>query len=207
MTIKLRLTTILALSLAVFPIAGHSQDSTGTDTQAPDPASTLTLGEEIVDGLAVGTTYTRENHGDWEMRCVRTPDLKDPCQLYQLMQNSEGVSVAEISLFQLPVGQAAVAGATIAVPLGTLLTEQLTLSIDGGGSKRYPFSWCTVQGCYARIGLTSDDIIGFRLGSSASVSIVPVAAANQFVTLTLSLSGFTNGFAAVQASNAALSGE
>ncbi len=196
MTYNLKPAAVFAISLFAFPALAISQDTT-------ESTNDLALGELLIDGLTVGSTYTRETHGDWKIRCVRTENLKDPCQLYQLMKDQDDNSVAEISLFQLPPGQTAVAGATVAVPLETLLTEQLTLSVDGGNSKRYPFSWCTSLGCFARIGLTADDIAGFQRGASASLSIVPLAASDQTVSLNLSLSGFTAGFEAVRASNAA----
>jgi len=184
-----------------------SFSATAQDVAAPSqiqaPPSDLALGEEVVGAVAVGSTYTRHEYGNWEMRCVVDAQGKDPCQLYQLMKNSDGNPVAEISLFELPPDQPAVAGATIATPLETLLTQQLTVSVDGRNGKRYPFSYCSLNGCYARIGLTSDDIADFKRGVNATVSIVPVTAPQQPVQLTLSLTGFTSGYAAVIASNAA----
>ena len=41
----------------------------------------------------------------WEQRCVRTEDGADPCQLYQLLKDADGNSVAEISMFSLPEGR------------------------------------------------------------------------------------------------------
>lgn len=187
---------VLAISMSV-ALPANAQDTT-TD---------LALGQDVVDGGVVGEIYTREEFGDWDMRCVRKKDGKDPCQLYQLLLDGDGNSVAEISLFQLLGGGAAVAGATIIAPLETLLTEQLTISVDGGTTKRYPFSWCTSQGCFARVGLTQESMDGFRNGAAASVSIVPVAAPDKQVNLTMSLSGFTAGYAAVVAANDANAAE
>ncbi len=208
------MTNILKIAMAMvltLPIVAYAQDTTTetpepapADVEAPSSETNLSLGQELVDGEIVGTTYVRETYGDWTLRCIRTADGKDPCQLYQLMKDGDGNSVAEISLFELPAGQEAVAGATIAAPLETLLTEQLTLQIDGGSSKRYPFSYCATQGCYARIGLTAQDLAGFKGGASATVIIVPVAAPDKRLGLNLSLSGFTNGFKEMQASNLAI---
>lgn len=197
MTFK-KFAAALALASALFsPIGAGAQD-----TAATGQSTDLALGEEVIDGLVVGSIYTKEEFGDWQMRCVRAADGRDPCQLYQLMQDENGNSVAEISLFQLNSGGAAVAGATVITPLDTLLTEQLTLTIDGGSTKRYPFRWCSTQGCFSRIGLTAEGINGFKRGSSAQLSIVPVAAPDKRVTLNLSLSGFTAGYDAVIAANA-----
>lgn len=174
----------------------------GTATEAPsNPAIDLSLGtvEGAPDG--VGTTYTQATFDAWEQRCLRTEDGSDPCQLYQLLKDAAGNSVAEISIFGLPAGQAAVAGATIVVPLETLLTEQLMLAVDAAPAKRYPFSWCASVGCFARIGLTAEEVASFKRGAKAMLTIVPVAAPDQKVTLDVSLKGFTAGFDAVNAAN------
>jgi invasion protein IalB len=128
---------------------------------------------------------------------MRTADGSDPCQLYQLLKDAQGTSVAEISLFPLPPGQQAIAGATIVAPLETLLTEQLTLAVDGATPKRYPFTWCAPLGCIARVGFTQAEIDGFKKGAKATMTIVPVAAPDQKVVLDISLKGFTAGFDAV----------
>ncbi len=192
-----KLAGALALSLLLIPSATVAQDSN---------ASGLDLGQQIVDGVAVGAIYERDTHGDWITRCVRTADLKDPCRIYQLMKDDQGNSVAEINIFLLTGSEPAVAGATVATPLETLLTEQLTLSVDGGTTKRYPFSYCTIKGCYARIGLTADDIAGFERGAKGVLSIVPVAAKDRRVNLTMSLKGFTKAYEALKASDKANSG-
>jgi invasion protein IalB len=136
-----------------------------------------------------------------------TPDGRGQISILaadQLMKDDKGNSVAEISLFELPAGGPAEAGATVATPLETLLTEQLTLSVDGGTAKRYPFSYCSTKGCFARIGLTSEDVALLKRGKTASLTIVPVAAPNKKVALTMSLKGFTKGYEAVRANNEAI---
>ncbi len=187
--------------IVALPLSVYSQDA---PAQSPGD---LQLGEELVDGVPVGTTYTKEEYGDWDMRCILTADGNDPCQLYQLMQDENGNSVAEISLFELENSGQAIAGATLAAPLETLLTEQMTLTVDGETAKRYPFSYCSVQGCYVRIGLTEEDIATFKHGTSATVIIVPVAAPDRRLGLKLSLIGFTKGFEALQLANKALISE
>jgi len=80
------------------------------------------------------------------------------------------------------------------VPLETALQNQLTVSIDGAAGKRYPFAFCNAVGCYARIGLTADDVAGFKRGNLAKLTIVPALAPDQKVVLDLSLEGFTASF-------------
>jgi invasion protein IalB len=59
-------------------------------------------------------------------------------------------------------------------------------------------------GCYSRVGFTAADVESFRRGQQAQIAIVPLVAPDQPVTVTLSLIGFSAGYDAVNASNAAL---
>lgn len=194
--------------LETAPESGEDAAPSEADTPVEGQAPGLSMGEDVeaapADGGAegVGTTYTEETFGDWQQRCVRTEDGNDPCQLYQLLRDEQGNAVAELSLFALPQGQEAAAGATIITPLETLLTRQITLAVDSGAAKRYPFDFCAQQGCFARIGLTDEDVQSFKRGAVATVTIVPAAAPDQEIALDISLSGFTAGYDAVEAANA-----
>ncbi len=177
----------------------------GAET-APSGEDALSLGEPVAEAedreAGIGETYVREEFTDWQMRCVRAAEGEaEPCQLYQLLRDGTDNPVAEISMFGLPDGGQAAAGATVITPLETLLTEQLTFAVDSGQAKRYPFTWCSAIGCFARIGFTDAEVAAFRRGSVANISIVPVAAPDQRVSLTMSLAGFTAGLEAVNASN------
>lgn len=158
------------------------------------PADDLNLGEPVAEEPQVGQPYERAAFGDWALRCIQAEEGPDPCQLYQLLLDAEGNAVAEISMFPLPEGQEAAAGATIVAPLETLLTEELTLSVDGTAARRYPFTFCNSAGCIARVGFTAEEIAQFKAGNAAQLSIVPAAAPDQRVELTISLSGFTEGY-------------
>lgn len=194
-----RLASSLAF-VAALALAGTAAAQDAEEAPPAPPLDALSLGEDVMDD-GEGEAYLAETFGDWELRCIRVPDGSDPCQLYQLLQDEEGNSVAEISMFGLPAGGEAAAGATIITPLETLLTQQITLRVDGGQAKRYPFTWCSVIGCIARIGFTAAEVEAFRRGNVARLSIVPVAAPDQTVTLDISLIGFTAGFAAVNEAN------
>lgn len=200
------LAVILGLALATGALAQteggdtapHAPPATTPAPAAEEPAPNpdeLSLGAPADDGI--GSTYVVAKHGDWEQRCIRTEDGSDPCQLYQLLSDAQGNPVVEISIFGLPEGGPAVAGATVIVPLETLLTANLTLQIDGGAAKRYPFTWCAPVGCISRIGFTAEELTGLKKGAKAVMTIVPVLAPDQKVTVTASLKGFTAGYAAV----------
>ncbi|MFN3822787.1 MAG: invasion associated locus B family protein [Pseudorhodobacter sp.] len=204
----------LLSSLFAFALAGSvaAQDATAPATEGATPG-TMSAAPQVPDGLSmgrdpdevpadgIGVTYTASEHGDWENRCVRTEDGADPCQLYQLLLDSDGNPVAEISIFGLPPGQQAAAGATVIVPLETLLTEELTLQVDGGRARKYPFSWCSQIGCIARIGFAPAEVDAFKKGNRANLTIVPVVAPDQKVTVSASLVGFTAGYDAVNKAN------
>ncbi|MEL7131738.1 MAG: invasion associated locus B family protein [Pseudomonadota bacterium] len=177
----------------------QSTDTTTEDTtEAPDTGSAieeqLSLGEDA-SAPKVGETYTAETIGDWQLRCIKTEDGEnEPCQMYQLMSDESGTPVAEISIFRLPEGGRALAGATIIVPLETSLPQQLTLEVDGNQARRYPFAFCNQIGCYSRVGLVADEVAQFRRGANATLTIVPALAPDKKVELNMSLSGFTASF-------------
>lgn len=193
--------TSLALAAVVgaWPAGFALAQEDAADGPTPD-ASGLSMGEtDIATGEPqVGDTYIREEHGDWEIRCVRTEQETDPCQMYQLLSDQSGNSVAEISLFPLPAGQQAAAGATIITPLETLLTEQLRLSVDGGQAKRYPYTFCSAVGCFSRVGFTAEEVNQFKRGANAILRVVPAAAPDQLVELTISLIGFTAAYDSIE---------
>lgn len=164
------------------------------NAEAAEVPGGLSLGE--VDAVPqVGQTYVRNLEGDWEVQCIKSEDGEnEPCQIYQLLFDEAGNPVAELSLFRLPEGGQAVAGATVAVPLETALQAQLRIAVDNGKAKRYPYSHCDSAGCYARIGLTNEDVTAFKRGAKASMVIVPVLAPDQEVALTMSLTGFTASY-------------
>ena len=192
----------LAATLAALALAGpaaaqtteQGNDATGGIAGEAGEAPGLSMGAEE---SAPGQPYVRDTYGDWQLRCVRDQSEAEVCQLYQLMRDGEGNSVAEFNIFPLPEGGQAVAGANIVTPLETLLTANLRMAVDGGQAKRYPYSFCSQIGCFSRIGLTAEEVAAFRQGSAAAITIVPAAAPNETVELTLSLSGFTAGFNAL----------
>ncbi|MEM7470163.1 MAG: invasion associated locus B family protein [Pseudomonadota bacterium] len=188
----------IALLLAFATQAQSQSTEAPAETEEPAPrADGLSTGQEE---SPVGETYVKSEHGDWDLRCIRAPEgQKEPCQLYQLLEDQNGQSVAEINLFPLPPEDQLEAGATIVTPLETLLTQQLRLSVDTGKAKVYPFTFCTQIGCFSRIGLTADDIASFKRGNEGKIVVVPMRAPDQQVQLSISLTGFTAAFDAAVA--------
>ncbi|WP_299934183.1 invasion associated locus B family protein [uncultured Pelagimonas sp.] len=142
------------------------------------------------------TTYTQDGFGDWQLQCLEVTDGDDVCQMYQLLKDSAGNSVAEVNIFKIKDGGQAVAGGTFIVPLETLLPQKLTITVDGGSARRYDYSFCSQIGCYARVGLTAEDIQRYKAGAKAEILIVPAVAANKKVVVEMSLKGFTAAYKA-----------
>jgi invasion protein IalB len=222
-----RQTTALALALCLGMMSATTtlaQDSTAPAPAAPEAApatpgaapaaeapavsttTDLSLGAPAAPAAPApdgpGTTYVPATFEAWEQRCIRTEDGSDPCQLYQLLKDATGRPLAEVSMVGMPAGQAAAVGATIVVPLGTLLTEALSIGIDAAPAKRYPFTVCGSIGCVARVGFTAEELAALKAGAKATLTIVPFESPDQKVVLDMSLKGFTAGFTAVNEANA-----
>ena len=71
--------------------AGTAQPAVPAQSAGTAPAQTPAQDQ-------VGSYYTKSTHGDWQLRCLRTQDGKDPCELYQLLRDDQQTPVAEISV-------------------------------------------------------------------------------------------------------------
>lgn len=176
---------IAALALTTLPMQAALAQDTTTDQEFP-------VGETVEP--QVGQPYVTQTIDDWSIRCVKSEGAEDPCHLYQLVKDDQGFPVSEVAIFKLPDGGQAVAGATIITPLGTLLTQMLVLSVDGGAPKRYPFQWCTEVGCFARLGFTADELASLKSGTRVAVTINSIQVPGQPITVMMSLNGFTSAY-------------
>ncbi len=162
-------------------------------TQHP-PAAPLT--QETAE---VGQIYQLATFDAWAQRCTKMKDGSDPCELYQLLKDKDGTNVAEISMFALPAGGKAAAGATIIAPLETLLTANLVLAVDGSKAEDLSVHLLRPSGLRARVGFTAEEVAQFKKGAKATITIVPAADPTQKVVLDVSLKGFTAAMDAVAA--------
>lgn len=196
---------IVAMAAQVLPASAQTATTPAPASEAPAaaaptetpaeviPPQPLELGTPAEDGP--GTPYIREVSGDWQLECIRVPEgQEEPCQMFQPLLDPDGNQVANIRIFRLPAGGEAVAGALIAVPLETLLTAQLTITVDAARPQRYQFSVCDRLGCYARIGFRQAEIDAYKRGAKATLTLVPFVAPDQKVDLPMSLIGFTAAF-------------
>ncbi len=194
--------SLLAALVLSAPIAGAQ------DTSAPAADPTLSMGTTAAAAAlkteaeaVVGDLYLADTFDEWELRCVKAADGSDPCRLYQLLKTADGNPTAEMSIFNLPPGGQAAAGAAILVPLDTLLSANLAVGVDANKPMIYPYTVCGTDGCIARIGFSGDQIAQMKNGAEATITLVPAGAPDQKVSVKVSLKGFTAGFDAVTAAN------
>ena len=115
---------------ATVDTAAPAADDLNMGTESNTPPAPLTQ-----EAAAEGQIYQLATFEAWSQRCTKMKDGSDPCELYQLLKDKDGTNVAEISMFALPAGGKAAAGATIIAPLETLLTANLSVSVDGSKAK------------------------------------------------------------------------
>lgn len=189
------LTKLFALTL-VLASPALAEDAKPAETPAAPAAEA-----PAADANAIGASYTASTHDDWTVKCIRTAEGKDPCEIYQVLKTAEGNPLADISITSLPAGQEGAAGITVMTPLETLLTAGVAIQIDDKKPVIYPFTFCAQPGCFARIGITQAELDGFSKGNAGKISVVPVAKPDARVEASLSLKGFTAAFDAAKAAN------
>jgi len=119
----------------------------------------------------------------------------------QIGKDDAGNPVLEMVIRKLPEpleagDEIAVAVLDVITPLGVVLTEGLALKIDNGEEAVAPFQVCTEQGCLVREPIAEELIARLKKGNGATVTVV---AANQGVVgSSISLSGFTAAYNALQ---------
>lgn len=183
--LRTALPAFLILALAA-PVAAQDAETPKTD---------LPMGEEVKEVKP----YFREESGDWKLECLSTGEAEEPCQLFQGAFDADGNQLSNMRLFKLPEGGPAVAGSVIAFPLEILLTAQMTMTVDDGITKRYPFSVCDPLGCYARVGFAQEDIDAFKRGSNVVFEVAPFVAPKERMIVKMSLKGFTAGYDKIKA--------
>ncbi|MEH6360748.1 MAG: invasion associated locus B family protein [Amylibacter sp.] len=212
---KIFLNTLIALSLSI-STASYSQTTTTTETTeqttteteaaTEDTAAETSTSEDQTFPVAqdpdskIGTDIIKEENGDWKIVCTLIAEGKHSnCRMFQILKDETGGAVAELSILALSEAAQAVAGVNFVTPLGTLLTAQVSMRVDAGQAKRYPFSWCTTAGCITRFGLTDAELSNLKKGSKAVMTITAAAAPEKPLALNVSLTGFTATWTALAA--------
>ncbi|RYH12063.1 invasion associated locus B family protein [Tropicimonas sp. IMCC6043] len=189
------LAALPALAQEAAPEAPAEDAAQPAEAAAPaEAAEAPAAGDATTEaGEALGQPYVAEVTGDWQIECIRTTLEADPCRMVQMLLD-QGNPAVRTELVALPEGGPAPAVATFYTPLETLLSEQLTLSVDGGRKSKHMFNYCTPQFCVAQVPFAPDAVEAFKRGNKAEAIIVPLRAPGQQVQLSMSLAGFTAGY-------------
>lgn len=180
------------------PAAPASESKLDLGAPAPADRTSQTAAPAIQQGGSDLVKVTRTTVGAWEVACP--PEGKN-CAMAQVGNDASGTPVLEMVVRKLDepleVGErTAIAVLDVITPLGVVLTEGLSVQIDGGAQESAPFQICTEQGCLVREPIDDGLVARFKRGNSAVISVI---AANQGeVKATLSLSGFTKAYAGLQ---------
>lgn len=171
--------------------------ATGANAQtAKKPAAgAFPVGKTPV--IQVGQTYTAKTYGNWDLMCVKVAKGPEPCEIGQLVVDGKSNPIADIRIFPLPPGRAAIAGATIVTPLGVLLKDGMVITIDKNAPKQYPFTFCTKIGCIARVGLTGLELQSLRTGKTGKITVVLASNPQNPLTIPMSLKDFATAYAAL----------
>jgi len=188
-------TLLIAGFFSASALATAQTTAQQTEDSGTAPAVTAPVQENYPTAPApeqAPTDVVYEVHGDWQVRCA-ADDPKN-CFLYQLGKDGSGNPIAEFNLVQLQNEGQAVAGITIVTPLGTNLGRGLKWQIDSGKSRTYPYSWCAQVGCFARFGMTDEQISGMKRGAKGFLSLSAIQNPDAEISLSISLTGFTAAY-------------
>ena len=174
--------------------------ATRSDAQTAAPASSSS--SSVLEGGSEtlgsgGADLQRTTHGDWGVACADNGQ----CAMAQVGEDGSGVPVLEMVIRKLPdpieVGdRTATAVLDVVTPLGVVLPEGLSMTIDSGNTETAAFQICTEQGCLVREPIDDGLIARLKRGSVATIAVV---AANQGpVEAELSLRGFTSAFDSIE---------
>lgn len=201
-------TLALALALGLTAPLAFAQDAPAPAApeapaaEAPAATAPATEAPAATSAEGPGTIYTAKTSGDWEVHCLRTEDGKDPCEMFQLLKDSDGNKVASISVMMITGEDGTVAGATIATPLDTLLAPGLRLQIDASEPVGMPFNHCDngngngngTGNCYVNFAISTAELDRLKKGNAIKMAVVPLFAPEKPVELTISLKGFTAAY-------------
>ena len=142
-----------------------------------------------------GDLYSKSVHGRWTVNCVHWSTRPSECHTSQVVTDTQGNRIARVIVFPVFDVSYIAAGATITLPLGTLLEFDFVLTIDGLAPKVYPIRYCVETGCIVRAGFTPEDLDQLRAGNQAVFTLYSVANPDEPVAGNVALEGFTDAFA------------
>ncbi len=152
-----------------------------------------------------------EKFKDWTLGCIKNESGKMPCVLAQSVLDPKEKKIPllkfTIGMFAPPDGSPA---AIIAAPLGVALVAGIDINIDGKrfkieGKELYGVNYerCHQNGCLAGFPMTDEIVTLLKAGKKINATIYwsPDKKSDKKAELPISLSGFTEAYAAFLKAN------
>ncbi|MDH3317157.1 MAG: invasion associated locus B family protein [Gammaproteobacteria bacterium] len=135
---------------------------------------------------------------DWSARC-ETPKgaEQQSCYIFQrLVTRKDDTYLPVLHVLVGYITADGKPGLFATVPLGVSLRQGLKLSVDSAEPVSFGYSHCNNQGCLGALALSDELIARMRAGKQALITFH--SGAQQPVTISVSLQGFTAGFNALR---------
>lgn len=139
----------------------------------------------------------RRDIGAWSVICAVSGS---PCAMEQIGKTAAGEDAILMQVEKLPEpttaeGRRIVAVANILTPRNAFLQPGVTLRVDGGQARTYPYFACQNNGCLVQIAMDEPMVAQMRRGARLAVTLAVFqpkgpASGDAFI----SLSGFTRAF-------------
>jgi invasion protein IalB len=146
-------------------------------------------------GATEGGTV-RGQHGDWQIVCNDpAPGAKgETCALVQSVMAEDRTNVGvTVTLQRRPDGSNAL---RFFVPVGVLLTKDLSFKIDESDLDRRPFVRCQSYACYTQF--VAEDALLTRLRAGKTMIVVIYQTEEAGIGIPISLKGFSEALAALK---------
>ncbi len=132
----------------------------------------------------------------WTVQCEQDAASKaEVCHIYQTAASKDGKN----QLLRLGIGYPGNQGKPVVIilaPLGIALQAGIAFRVDGGEPGRIPLETCFPNGCTSAVELDDKLLAAFKNGVTAEFQYVDVVRGP--VTASISLNGFSAGFAALK---------
>lgn len=139
----------------------------------------------------------QSRYGAWTLRCEQIADGSRGCIMFQDLVLATGGQ----TVLQFAVGLGPTDGTPtvlVSLPLGISLPPGIGVRIDDGTQASFPVERCEPNGCQAGMKMRPETLDQLRHGKSVALTFHD--GQRQPITMLLSLDGFDEAFAVVQAS-------
>jgi invasion protein IalB len=135
--------------------------------QSQEPPATQQTPPSSEGEAQPGLEMTERKFQDWTLRCGKSQQGPEVCELQQQQTDREGRTVMAVAVGTVP-GSSDL-GLLIILPLGILLPPGVSLAIDGGAEVPLEVATCERQGCRIEMLLEPALLNRLKAGREAKV--------------------------------------